>query len=105
MGRRPGLATVEVMRALAMGHAYGLDIMEETGLPSGTVYPILSRLERDGLARPRWESAGVARAEGRPRRRYYRLTPAGRTALLEALRQARAASRPVPLLAVRRLAT
>jgi DNA-binding PadR family transcriptional regulator len=105
MGRRPGLATVEVMRALAEGRAYGLDIMEQTGLPSGTVYPILARLERDGLAQAKWESAAEARAEGRPRRRYYRLSGAGEKALVRAVEQARAASRPLPDLRSAREAT
>ena len=96
MGRRPGLATVEVMRVLAEGSAYGLDIMEQTGLPSGTVYPILARLERDGLAKAKWEAPTVARAEGRPRRRYYRLTGAGETVLVQVMRQARSVGRPLP---------
>jgi DNA-binding PadR family transcriptional regulator len=96
MGRRPGLATLEVMRALAEGAAYGLNIMERAGLPSGTVYPILSRLERDGLARARWESMAQARADGRPRRRYYALTASGLTVLSEAVTQARSLGRPLP---------
>ena len=70
-----------VLQALASGFHYGFDIMEFTGLPSGTVYPILRRFERSGLARSRWESPREARNEGRPRRRYYELTTAGREAL------------------------
>ena len=88
MAPRPlGYATVAVLRALAEGAPYGLDIMDRTGLPSGTVYPTLMRLEKRGFVGGRWEEAGVARREGRPRRRYYRLTRAGEAALREALRR------------------
>lgn len=55
--------------------------MEATGLPSGTVYPALRRLERDGLIRSRWESETSAETEQRPARKYYRLTNSGRAIL------------------------
>ncbi len=55
---------------------YGLQIMQATGLPSGTLYPILVRLERAGWIASRWEQIDPA-AEGRPSRRYYRLTAEG----------------------------
>lgn len=55
---------------------YGLQLMQDTGLPSGTLYPILVRLERAGWVRSRWEDADPV-AEGRPNRRYYRLTTEG----------------------------
>lgn len=55
---------------------YGLALMRDTGLKSGSLYPILSRLERDGLVGSRWEDIDPS-AEGRPRRRLYRLTPDG----------------------------
>src|SRR5208282_1432231 len=48
-----------------------------TGLPSGTIYPILARLERIGWVDSDWEDPDAHIAEGRPRRRYYRLTRAG----------------------------
>lgn len=51
---------------------YGLEIMRLTGLRSGTVYPILARLEREGVVESWWEDD--ASAQGRPRRRYYRAT-------------------------------
>jgi PadR family transcriptional regulator PadR len=70
-----------VLQALVSGFHYGFDIMEFTDLPSGTVYPILRRFERNGLVSSRWESPKKARYEGRPRRRYYELTTAGREAL------------------------
>jgi PadR family transcriptional regulator PadR len=52
--------------------------MEITGLPGGTVYPALRRLERDGLIRSHREQQSVADAEQRPPRKYYRLTRSGR---------------------------
>jgi DNA-binding PadR family transcriptional regulator len=55
---------------------YGLDLMRGTGLASGTLYPILLRLKRSGWVEARWEEIDPV-AEGRPGRRYYRLTPDG----------------------------
>jgi hypothetical protein len=48
--------------------------MEMTGLPSGTVYPAMRRLERDELIRSHWERQSIADAEQRPPRKYYKLT-------------------------------
>jgi len=76
--------TALVLRAVAAGHAHGFDVMEACGLPSGTTYPALRRLEKAGLLRSRWEKAELAHAEGRPRRRTYELTGEGRKALSEA---------------------
>jgi DNA-binding PadR family transcriptional regulator len=73
-----------VMQAMVQGHAYGFDIMRAAHLPSGTVYPLLRRLEAGGLVRSRWEDPERARAEGRPSRRYYEVTAPGRAALAEA---------------------
>lgn len=70
--------TALVLRAVAAGHAFGFDVMERCGLPSGTVYPALRRLERAGWLSATWEDAEAARAEGRPRRKTYSLTGCGR---------------------------
>jgi PadR family transcriptional regulator PadR len=56
--------------------AYGLEISRRTGLKSGTLYPILDRLEDAGWVESRWEESEPSR-NGRPRRRFYRLTSAG----------------------------
>ncbi|MFD2474542.1 PadR family transcriptional regulator [Amycolatopsis silviterrae] len=53
---------------------YGLEICSEAGLASGTIHPILARLEGCGWLRSRWEEIDPA-VEGRPRRRYYQLDP------------------------------
>lgn len=50
----------------------------------GTLYKALSRLERDGFLASRWEDPNEAAADGRPRRRFYRLTLEGEGALAEA---------------------
>lgn len=53
---------------------YGLEISNAAGLASGTIHPILARLESAGWLTSRWEDADPT-TEGRPRRRYYRLNP------------------------------
>ena len=85
MGRGFGLAALRVLQAIADGREYGFDIIEATGLPSGTVYPALTRHERDGYLRSLWEDPQRAAKAGRPPRRYYRLTPAGQRALIRTL--------------------
>src|ERR1700689_5984211 len=75
-----------ILQAINAGFIYGFSIMEMTGLPSGTVYPAMRRLERDELIRSQWEKQSIADAEQRPPRKYYRLTAAGK-ATLEASRR------------------
>lgn len=96
--RALSLGTVLVLHALARGYRYGFDIMEETGLSSGTIYPALDRLESLAFVRSEWEDARVAQDERRPPRRYYRITPDGARALQEALERHRALA-PVDLAA------
>lgn len=81
MPRSLGLTSLQILGAIRSGTRYGLDIVTRTGLPSGTVYPTLGRLKRSGLVKARWEDQRIAEREGRPRRRYYELTPAGEHAL------------------------
>jgi DNA-binding PadR family transcriptional regulator len=71
-----------ILRTIDCGYCYGFDIMDVTGLPSGTVYPALRRLERDGLITARWEEESLAFAEQRPARRYYRVTRNGKQNLV-----------------------
>jgi DNA-binding PadR family transcriptional regulator len=70
-----------ILQAIHAGYVYGFSIMEMTGLPSGTVYPAMRRLERDDLIHSHWENQAIADAEQRPPRKYYKLTSAGRTTL------------------------
>jgi len=89
MARTLSLAAITILQTVARGNRYGFDIIDRTGLPSGTVYPALSRFERDGYVRSAWENAEAAHGDKRPPRRYYRLTPQGRRALDAALAQVR----------------
>ena len=73
-----------ILQAIANGYVYGFDIMDATGLPSGTVYPALRRMEDAGFIDSRWEEAAVAQRDARPPRKYYELTKPGRQALAEA---------------------
>jgi PadR family transcriptional regulator PadR len=78
---------------------YGFQIGQEAGLPSGTVHPILARLEALGWVSSRWEDLDPAEA-GRPARRYYRVTAEGESAARAALARAHRPTlirRPFPL--------
>ena len=100
---RPRLTSsvLKVMAALLAdpsAERYGLQLMQDTGLPSGTLYPILVRLERAGWVGSRWEEADPV-TEGRPNRRYYRLTAEGAIAARDEVtrvhaQMARAIERP-----------
>lgn len=82
--RRLSITACSVLQALVDGAHYGFDVIDRTGLPSGTVYPALSRLERDGHVSSSWEAEAMAHAEGRPARRYYKVTAPGVRVLREA---------------------
>jgi PadR family transcriptional regulator PadR len=81
-----------ILKALSLGYRFGFDVMEVTGLPSGTVYPALRRLERDELVESKWEPEEEATLNQRPARRYYQVTRQGKAAAL-------AATQRYPLLA------
>ncbi|HTL20312.1 MAG TPA: PadR family transcriptional regulator [Steroidobacteraceae bacterium] len=84
MGRRDrdvriSLQTLRVLDAFLENPAdelAGADVHKRSGLASGTLYPILLRLESAGWFISRWESVDPSSA-GRPRRRLYRLTARG----------------------------
>jgi hypothetical protein len=69
-------AMVDVLRCLLGGDEaiWGLSISAETGRPTGTVYPLLVRLEKASVVTSSWEAANDRPG---PRRRLYELTPAG----------------------------
>ena len=87
--------TALVLQALARGFHYGFDIMDATGLPSGTVYPILRRLDGEGLLASAWEKQADAQREQRPPRRYYDITAAGEALLADAASRYRALDQAV----------
>jgi DNA-binding PadR family transcriptional regulator len=76
---------------------YGIEISQAAGLPSGTVHPMLARLEASGWLESRWEDIDPRR-EGRPARRYYRLTPTGVQLAREALARSASGQRLFPAL-------
>jgi PadR family transcriptional regulator, regulatory protein PadR len=77
--------TALVLVAVTRGFRYGFDVIDATGLPSGTVYPILRRLEDAGVLRSRWEREASAHDEGRPPRKYYQVTGSGAGTARDAL--------------------
>jgi PadR family transcriptional regulator PadR len=77
----------------ASARQYGYDLMKAAKLPSGTLYPMLARLQDQGLVTSEWEPKPDD-ASGRPPRKYYQLTGEGiRVARLELAQAAQAASR------------
>jgi DNA-binding PadR family transcriptional regulator len=88
-------AAAAVLQAVAGGYRYGFDIMDASGLPGGTVYPALRRLERAGYVKSKWEADAVAKTAKRPRRRYYEISKTGNEALAAALKRFPLLRRPV----------
>jgi DNA-binding PadR family transcriptional regulator len=84
------LAVLAALCSIPSDWRHGYDIAKETGLKSGTLYPILMRLADRGLLDARWESEQPA---GRPRRHLYRLTVGGVAAARAALADAPSPSR------------
>ncbi len=77
--RKPSRQTLQVLAALLdkqYDDHYGLELAKAAGLASGSLYPILARLERCGWLESEWEDIDESK-EGRRRRRYYRLTGDG----------------------------
>lgn len=76
---------------------YGYDLMKAARLPSGTLYPLLARLEAEGIVISQWEKPRQD-AGGRPPRKFYRLTVEGaRVARLQiAARSLEKSGRSVP---------
>src|SRR4051795_3416346 len=93
----PTQLVLEALLGESERELYGLEIGERAGLRSGTVHPLLARLEGVGWLTSRWEDVDP-QTEGRPPRRYYRLTAEGaqaaRAALARAHRPALARLRP-----------
>lgn len=92
MGWAPQITmqTLKVLSALLddpAGRHYGLEVAKATGLASGTIYPILRRLEGHRWLEGAWEDIDPV-AEGRRPRRYYTLTPLGEHAARRELRDA-----------------
>ena len=87
---RRGTLELAVLLAVAPAPRYGLEILRhlavtEVAVPEGTVYPLLARLEREGLLSAEWVSDEAPRS-----RKSYRLTPIGRSRLKAMCREFRA---------------
>lgn len=95
---KPTRAVLEAFMATPTDEQYGLDIAAVTGLKSGSLYPILGRLEDNGWLTSYWEDTNPE-TEGRPRRRYYKLTGDGIVLAVEALSPADGKQWVVPGLA------
>ena len=83
--RRPSkqmLALLEILSSRPHEWRHGYDVMKETGLASGTVYPLLMRMTDQGLVEAEWREPA---RPGRPARHAYRLTPAGLALALRAV--------------------
>jgi PadR family transcriptional regulator, regulatory protein PadR len=96
--------TLAVLRALVAEPSrwrHGYDLASETGLKSGSLYPILARLADREMVEARWEEEQPV---GRPRRHMYRLTADGLSAASVALTAESRASQASARAAVRRLA-
>jgi PadR family transcriptional regulator, regulatory protein PadR len=90
-------ASTVILQAVSNGYLYGFDIIDITGLPGGTVYPALRRLEEAGNLTSKWEKPSIAQAEPRPQRKYYELTQTGREALAEAVKRYRLIEQTQPV--------
>ncbi|MFF4040975.1 PadR family transcriptional regulator [Streptomyces sp. NPDC001816] len=81
---RKGVLEYCVLALLRDRPRYGVELLESLGAVNvmvtsqGTIYPLLSRLRREGLVETRWQESPSG-----PPRRYYELTPSGQTALKE----------------------
>lgn len=81
---RAGLLVLKVCLERHGESLYGYELMQKTGVASGTLYPLLLRFENEGLLESEWESVDSV-AVGRPRRRLYRITADGVRAASAAL--------------------
>jgi PadR family transcriptional regulator PadR len=91
--------TLQTQRVLAvlledpLAKHYGLDVSRRVRLPTGSIYPILARLEQAGWVNSEWEDIDPV-AEGRRPRRYYRLSGLGQQRARAVLEQTRRSLTP-----------
>lgn len=86
-GPRMSSETLRILGAMLedpMAWHYGLGLSDTAEIASGTIYPMLARLEKAGWLESRWEEQGPD-DEGRPRRRLYKLTGHGERAAMAEL--------------------
>jgi DNA-binding PadR family transcriptional regulator len=71
----PARAVLAIMAEAGPRWCHGYELCQRAGIKSGTLYPLLIRLEAQGHLEAEWQEPAEA---GRPRRHAYRLTAAGR---------------------------
>ncbi len=76
-----GLRVLGIFNKNSSGAFSGSEISLKANLPSGTLYPLLNRLERAGFLKSRWEK-GSPQALKRPLKRYYKITKKGKNRYL-----------------------
>jgi PadR family transcriptional regulator, regulatory protein PadR len=91
----PTLRVLKVLLEDPMAERYGLELAQATKLPTGSLYPILIRLEKAGWLASHWEETDPS-PEGRPRRRFYRLTGDGAEKAQRILRDLGPPPSPMP---------
>ena len=95
---RMSMQTLRVLKILLdepLSEHFGLEISRKAGLPTGSIYPILARLEQAGWLESAWEDIDPVVA-GRRRRRYYQLSGDGVEKARHAVRQAQESITPTP---------
>lgn len=100
-GPRMTPQTVAVLRVLLDNPTtprYGLEIARATNLKTGTLHPLLARLQGAGWIDSHWEDPADHEDQGRPRRRYYRLTDGGAAHARRVVAEANAAPTRLPQL-------
>ena len=90
---RPLALVLDELLVTPRRRRYGYDLMQATGTPAGTLYPLLVRLADAGWLEASWETATEG---GRPPRHMYLLTAEGRRAARELLSRAAARGWPAP---------
>ena len=95
---RMSMQTLRVLKVLLdepLAEHFGLEISRKAGLPTGSIYPILARLEQAGWLESAWEDIDPVVA-GRRRRRYYKLSSDGAEKARHAVREAQQSITPTP---------
>jgi PadR family transcriptional regulator, regulatory protein PadR len=86
---RKGAAELAVLAVLGRGESYGVEILDAVrarpglDLSEGTIYPLLSRMQKEGTISGRW----VEDPDGSHARKYYQLTDDGKAVLRQMLRE------------------
>jgi PadR family transcriptional regulator, regulatory protein PadR len=88
------LTVLSVMLDEPLGRHYGLEISKRAGLPTGSIYPILARLEKLGWLCSEFEQVDPSEA-GRPPRRFYQLTAIGERSARQKIQEARRSLAPL----------